>query len=437
VGKNQLAAVLICFTLFITHYNAFAQELSLDDAIKHALDYNLNLRKNRIDLAASGYTEKNIWSEIFPTISANVGISYRSPLFSGDGLGLYDNSMNYPISVGVSLGLNAGIPFAIKSIQLAHQGNILRYEDACNQLSIQVTKKYYSLIAEKNNLNLLEEVYNLAQRQYERSQVLFRNGLVGELSMMNSRMAFENANYNLSVANISYLNSMAEFLAMLGMSQDAQVTLLGEISIMRIEADSEALIKQHLYKRPDIVRSKQEIERLENTEKQLALQNRAPSISLSLDWSSSNYSPFIDNFSASARLGIPIDPWIPGTNRNQSISRANDSVQKAKLDLAIAEDSAKTQIRSLTALLHNSWNSILIARLGYEASQRSYQLTEQGFNNGIVESLALEDSRNNMASARQRLFQSELSYFNMILDLSAAINVNWDYLINTYGVSGE
>ncbi|MDR0323169.1 MAG: TolC family protein, partial [Treponema sp.] len=294
-----------------------------------------------------------------------------------------------------------------------------------------------SLIADKNNLLLLEEVFNLAQRQYERSQVLFRNGLANQLSLMQSEMAYENARYNLSVANISYTNSMSEFLAMLGKPMDTQVILLGDVNITRIVADAEALIRQYLDERPDIVRGKQEIERLETAEKQLVMQNRAPSVTLRMSWSSNQSNPFSDSLMGSATLNIPVESWIPGTGRNQSIRSANNSVEKAKLDLAIAEDSAKTQIRSLTALLSNYWDSILIARLGYQTSQRSYQLTEQGFNNGIIESLVLEDSRNNMTNARQRLLQSELAYFNMILDLSAAINVSWDYLIKTYGGMSE
>jgi outer membrane protein TolC len=49
----------------------------------------------------------------------------------------------------------------------------------------------------------------------------------------------------------------------------------------------------------------------------------------------------------------------------------------------------------------------------------------------------LGDARNNMANARQRLMQAELSYFNMILDLSAALNIDWNFLIQTYGVLSE
>jgi multidrug efflux system outer membrane protein len=437
-----VVCLLLCLCLPVLQYNIAAQtftetELGLDDAVSLALQYNLNLKKNEIDLQASGYSESRLWAEIFPTINASARVGYANALFSDPAPGPSSaNSITYSMGFGLSLGLNAGIPYSMKSIQLAHQSNILRYEDASNQLSIQITKRFYALVAEKSNLALLEEILNLAERQYERSEISFRNGLVGELALFQSRLALENARFNLSAANTSYANNMGEFLAMLGIA-DNNVSLSGEISIVRIEADAQALIDQYLDRRPDIVRNMQEIERLEYVERQTFMQSRAPSLNLSMDWNISNFDPFTDRFQGSASLSIPIDSWIPGTSRNQSARRASDSIEKARLDLAVTQDAAKTQIRSLTALLRNSWNSIAIARLSLEAAQRSYQLTEQGFRTGIIEYLTLEDARNNMANARQRLLQSELSYFNMILDLSAALNVDWKSFILAFGVPSE
>ena len=428
------------FLFFAFHINIFAQaneetELSLEDAVKYALEYNLGLKKTQIDVDTSRYAEKNLWSEIFPAISASASYGYSNNLFSESKPD--QNTNSYSVGFSLRLGLNAGIPLAMRNIKLAHQSNILKYEEACNLLSIQVTKKYYSIIAENNNIILLEEILNLAQKQYERSQVSFRNGLSGELAVTQSRLAYENARYNHSIAVISCINSMAEFLAMLGMDQDTRLKLTDNINIVKIDANAEALIGQYLPGRPDIARGKQEIESLLNTEKQTVLQRRAPSLDLSTSWRSANFNPFTDNFSASAALSIPLDSWIPGTSASQNIRRVNDAVQKAKLDLEMTESSAKTNIRTLASMLQNSWDSILIARLGFEAAERRYQLTEAAFNVGAVESLALEDARNNMANARQRLLQSELDYFRMILDLSAAINVDWNYLIQTYGVTGE
>ena len=410
-------------------------ELGLGEAVKLALEYNLSLKKSEIDLEAAAFSEKNLWSVIFPTISASAGAGYRRHLFSD--IPLPNEGQFYSLGFNVRLGLNAGIPYAMKSIKLAHKEKLLSYEDAKNQLSIQITKLFYSLVAADDNLLLLEENFNLAQRISARNEVSFRNGLVGELTLTQSRLAAENARYNLSAAKVTHEGNMAEFLAMLGMSLNENITLLGDINIVRINPDSEALINKYLSKRPDIAQKTQEIEKLETSYNQISLRARAPSLDLSLNWGSSAFDPFTDSLSATAQLSIPIDPWIKGTEQSQAAARASDQIKKAKLDLEITENSAKTQIRSLSALLKHSWDSILIARLSLEAAQRSYQLTEQGFNNGTVEQLTLQDARNNMADARQRLLRSELSYFNMILDLSSALNMDWNTLIETYGVPSE
>jgi outer membrane protein TolC len=258
------------------------------------------------------------------------------------------------------------------------------------------------------------------------------------MPLLQSRLGLENARYNLTRAGSDYAYNMGEFLAMLGLEHDTETVLSGEISIVRIDAAAEALINEHLPKRPDIVSRRHEIERLDNAKNQTAFSSRAPSLQLSVDWGSRTFDPeFIDSLSGSARLSIPIDPWIPGTSRSQAIHRANLSVEKARLDLQTAEDSAKTQIRSLVSNLRNSWESIEIARLSLTVAERSYQLTEQGFLNGTVESLVLDDVRNNLANARQRLLQSELSYFNTTMDLSKALNMDWKDLISTFGVHSE
>ena len=412
---------------------AFPLTLSLDEAIEQGIENSLDLKKSRIDLSSAEYASSRLWSEVFPTISGTLGASYSSALFSGDGFEADKDRLTNTAGLGLNVTLNAGIPYAMKNIKLAYQTRLLSYEDARNQLELQITKKFFSLIADRDNLASLDYTLQLAQRQYERDQVAFNNGLVGELSLMQSRLGLENARYNLSAARSAYANRMADFLAQLGIAYDAgadaDTALEGKIEITRVEADAEQLIRENLPRRPDMVSRRQEIERLENAEKQAVFSGKAPSLRFAAEWNSRSFDPFSDTFSGSATLTIPIDPWIPGTARNQSALSAKSAVEKARLDLKNVEDAAAAQIRSLAASLHNSWDSIEIARLSLGVAERGYELTEQGFRNGTVESLKLEDARNNLVNARQRLLQSELSYFNMILDISAALNINWKDLM--------
>jgi len=428
---------LMAFWCVSVLFPAAAPALSLEDAVKQGLENSLNLKKSLIDLSSAEYSAKRLWAEVFPTISGSAGISYSgSNLFTGDGFELDKEKLSTGVGAGIILSLNAGIPYTMKNIKLAYQTRLLNYEDARNQLEIQITKSFYSLIADRDNLASLEYMLQLAQRQYEKDQVSFRNGLIGEMVLMQSRLGLENARYNLSAARSAYANRMRDFLSQLGIIQDTTIALEGKIEITKIEVDAESLISKHLPRRPDIISKRQEIERLENAQKQLNASGKAPSFSLSADWEGRNlYSftdadtPFTDNLRGSATIRIPIDPWIPGTSKSQSVHAAKLAVDKARLDLKSAEDAAVTQIRSLAANLRNSWDNIEIARLSLTFAERGYNLTEQGFRNGTVESLKLGDARNNLINARQRLLQAELSYLNMILDISAALNISWKDLM--------
>jgi len=420
---------LMAFWCMSVLFPAALPALSLDDAVRQGLENNLNLKKSLIDLSSAEYSAKRLWSEVFPGISGSFGASYDSKLFSGNGFKMSEEGLTTSAGLGISLTLNAGIPYTMKNIKLAYQTRLLNYEDARNQLEIQITKNFYSLIADRDNLASLEYMLQLAQRQYEKDQVAFKNGLIGELALMQSRLGLENARYNLSAARSTYANRMGDFFSQLGIVPDGDTVLEGKIEIVKIEADAENLIREYLPRRPDIISRRQEIERLENTEKQINYSGKAPSLRLSTDWNSRKFDPFTDNLSGSATINIPIDPWIPGSSRNQSVRTAKLAVDKARLDLHSAEDAAAAQIRSLAANLRNSWDSIEIARLSLGVAERGYELTEQGFRNGTVESLKLEDARNNLINARQRLLQTELSYLNMILDISAALNISWKDLM--------
>jgi outer membrane protein TolC len=428
-----------------------ALTLSLDDAVKRALDSSINIKKNLIDLSEREYSAKNLWSEIFPAINASGGANYGTNLFTGDGFKAEEKNLGYSVSLGLELSLNAGLPAQMKNIRLAYQTQLLKYEDARKQLEISVAKSFYGLIAEMEDLLLLEEMLKLAEQQLERNRVAFANGLIAERVYLQSQLGVETAKYNLSTARADYANGMGVFLTVLGLGQDAVprmmppgagasaqgeaafagVKLEGHFDIARIEEDPEALIKEYLFKRPDIIEQRQTIERLENAERQAILSSRAPTVNLSTTWSLGPPAQGLvsddpsDTIRGSVTVRIPIDPWIPGTGKSQSIRAAGTEADKARLDLKDKEDAAAAQIRSLTATLRNSWDSLEIARLRVKIAERGYQLTEQGFRSGTVESLVLEEARNDLGSARYQLLRGELAYQTTALDLAAALNVDW------------
>jgi outer membrane protein TolC len=406
--------------------------LTLDEAVRRALDESLSLQKSAIDLELAEYRAEHLWAEIFPSFTLRTGITFlpETPLVTDPGFQYNKDSSSYSLNFGVSLKFNAGIPYSMKMISLAYQKGLLDYGNARRQLEIQITKTFFSLLTARENISYLESSLALAQRQLEQDRIARENGLLSELAWLESRLGTETARYNLSNALGEFNIALGEFLALLGMDQNTEVVLEGSIDIAPVLVDPEALILEYLPKRPDIISGRQTIERLELTRKMDAGSAKAPSLELSSTWNggSSFSGKFTDRLSGSVTVTIPVDPWIPGTKSNQTGRADNAEVEKARLDLKNAESAAKRQIRSLAASLGNSWASLEIALLRVEIARRTYEYTEEGFRNGTVTYQNFEDTRNELTSARQGLLQGELTYQNLILDLAAALNVDWKEL---------
>jgi outer membrane protein TolC len=410
--------------------------LTLDDAVRLALDNSINLKKSAIDLTEAGYSASRLWAEIFPGFSLRTNLNFlpQTPLITEPGFQYRDNELSYSVSLGLSLSLNPSIYSTMKRIELDYRRMLLSYEDASKQLEIQVVKNFLSLITMKANIAYMQENLDLAQQKMNNDRVARANGLLSELSWLNSQLSAETARYYLLNAQNSYKNSLGEFLALLGMDDGTDITLDGTVEIAQLRLDPEKLILEYLPKRPDIVKQRQTIERLELSKNITANNSRSPNLSLSTTWQGSSgkgglSAPFTDSISGSLSLTIPVDSWIPGTKRNQQDIRApNIEIEKAKLELQNTETQAKTKIRSLVSNLNNTWESLEIARLRVSVAQRTVDATTVGFRNGTVEFRDLEDRRSDLSNARQRLLQEELSYQSLLLDLAAALNVEWKTL---------
>ena len=414
--------------------------LTIDEAVRRALDNSLNLKKSAIDLAQTEYSANNLWSEIFPGFSLSAGLTFlpSTPLLTDPGFTYNKESLSYSINFGVSLSLNPSLSASMKRIDLAYRSQLLSYENARMQLEIQVVKNFLTLFTRKANISYMEENLRIAEGLLQSNRIARQNGLLSELALLNSQLSVETARYNLGNAQGVYQNALVEFLALLGIEAGTDIIYSGTIGIAPITSDPEQLILEYLPKRPDIISQRQTIERLEFSKNITSLNSRSPSLELGAQWRGGSptggtrkdglLDPFSDSVSGSLTLRIPIDSWIPGTRQNQTVRAADAEVEKARLDLQNTEIQAKTQIRSLISNLRNTWASLEIAKLRLQFAERTLEATDEGFKKGTVEFQELEDTRNKLTDARQQLLQGELSCQTLLLDLAAALNVDWKTL---------
>jgi outer membrane protein TolC len=420
--------LLLCLPLFVLASGFLSAQggrlLTLEEACALAEQNSISLQKQGVDLEFDRTRAKNLWAQVFPAISASGGVNYNFPLNSDA-----PKSPNvstepaFTATVRLSLGLSAGLPLTMANISLAYKNSLLNYEQARRILINQTSKTFYSLLAQKNNLTVLEGTMRLAGEQLERDRIARRSGYVGELDFLSAQVSAERAKLAYNRALADYQNSLGKFLSALGLDQRETITPEGNPEITGLSLDPETLINERLALRPDITAQHNEIERLKNARTESLLSNKAPSVNFSASWGASAKNGLDDTVSAGVTVTIPIDPWIPGTRSDQTVKRSDSDYKKAVLELQNMENTARQEIRSLTDSVRITWTEVQIARLQAGYAQRAYELAEQSYRRGTMNFLDFEAIRNRLTDARQQQLQSELNYKVLVLDLASSLNM--------------
>jgi multidrug efflux system outer membrane protein len=422
--KKYIALLFICIPGLISAQERSARVLTLEEACTLAEKNSIALQKQAIDLELDRVAAKNLWAQVFPSISVSGGARYNIPINSHAQM-----TDSYTASVGLSLRLNAGLPYTMANISLAYKNSLLNYEQARRLLQNQTSKNFFSLAAQMERVLFLEGAMRLALEQLERDRIARQSGYVGELDYLSAQVGAERAKLAYNRASADYQNDLVKFLSALGLDIGETVTLEGKPEIAKLTLDPDILILERLAQRPDIVAQHNEIERLKNARAGNFLSTKGPSVNLSADWGASLKNGFNDLISAGISVSIPIDPWIPKTTGDQAVKRSDANYQKALLDLQNLGDNAKQEIRSFTDSINNTWAEVEISRLQSSYAQRAYELAEQAYRRATMNFLDFETARNRLIDARQQFFQSELSYKILVLDLASALNMEEGELI--------
>jgi outer membrane protein TolC len=100
-------------------------------------------------------------------------------------------------------------------------------------------------------------------------------------------------------------------------------------------------------------------------------------------------------------LSLPLDVFLPGSQASLSIKSADDQIKKAVIDLDRSMEQAETEIINLVSQLETSLANMKLSRLNRDLAQLSYEMSEESYNRGSIERLAVEDAQQAFLTADQ------------------------------------
>ncbi|MCL2215183.1 MAG: TolC family protein, partial [Treponema sp.] len=148
------------------------QVLTVDEAVRIALDNNLSLRRTAIDLGTRKRTADRSWNSVLPSLNAQALVSHPAsvtgpiqpaPSMGPAGITYIDRDVWTPgFSLSAGITLSTAVIENINRAQADYEAGLLSYEAARQELELQVRKLFYQILLLDANCELVAQNFQSA-----------------------------------------------------------------------------------------------------------------------------------------------------------------------------------------------------------------------------------------------------------------------------------
>lgn len=433
--------------------------LDVESALALALQSNLGIQSQEIDVAQKRLVRNSWWNRFYPQVTARATLGRMNEAQSASGLspagsptpqGTFDFvapfneelprwslstalDMNLTLTPALSPGITlAGIDLGLSRVEL---------QDRIAEVERDVRKSFYELLVTEERLDLTRERIRNAESRLEQTRLNYEAGLVDEFTLLSARVNVANLRPQLAQLENGYQSQLMSFKMQIGADLDEQIRLTGSIeppagveTIRRsIGAIDESMLQgrfdvQGLQQQADLIREQRRLERYQGL----------PSLTFGLTVDPTfQGDPWEDDLTDgdlwaqrsgmfSITLTQPINPWFPRSESQNNITGFDRQLARNRLNLDQALTGAQIEVRSLINGIESSLESIEALELNVELAERAFELAEQAYNNGLRDLTEVEQAEVDLQDARLQLIQEQQRILSSLFDLEYALNTSME-----------
>ena len=421
---RSLLTTILALAMTLSAVGMHAQQtqdsliISLDQAIKIALEESNTVKIANLTIQKSGYSKKGSYAALYPNISASG--SYQRTIkkqvmamdFGGQAMEIEVGKWN-----NVNAGINASMPLINaqlwQSLKLSAIDVELAVEQArSSKISMisQVKQAYYSVLLAQQVYEVYNNVYENATKNYEHTEQLYNAGKSSEYEYLRAQVNVKNAEPNLYSSMMAIDLAIWQLKAVMGIDLDARIGVQGNIDQYKDEMMSYKLDSEmNLDNNTTLVQLQLQGKQVERTLKMTKYQY-IPTLSASFSY---NYIAMGDDFKfkwnpysvAGLSLNIPI---FDGFSKRNSIRQYKATQNILKLNIEDTERNLKIAFKNYENQIETYMKNYAAAESTLEVAQRSYDIAERMYELGKATLLELNDAQ--LALVQAQLTMSQAVY---------------------------
>ena len=407
-----------------------ALQLTLDQALEIALSENNTIKIADMTVEKTGYARKGSYAALYPNI--NISGSYQRTLLkqvmvmempnpiTGETqtaeikMGR-DNNINTSASASMPI-VNAQLWESLKLSGLDVELAVEQARSSKIAMVKQVKQAFYAVLLAEKSLDVVTNVYDNAQKNYEKTLQRFNVGKASEVERLRAQVTMMNAEPNVSSAENAVLLATWQLKAVMGIDLNTEVEVVGNLDDYTTQLLSPYISEEDLSKNSSLLQLGIQGRMLESTirmQKKQYIPTLAANINYNYNAMGDDELRWFPSSTAAVSLSIPI---FDGLQKHYNIKQSK--INKNMLDLQ-REDTE----RNLRVAIRNYNDQMALCIKNYQAAdatvgiaQKSYDISEKMYEVGKATMVELNDAQVSLMQAQ--LTQAQAVYNFMVAKAS-------------------
>lgn len=391
-----------------------AREWSYNDCVEWAKEHNISLQQRVLDEQLGLIDESEAKAAWQPSLSFSTTHGYSNAPWSEGNKNSYTS--NYGLNAGWTVW-NGGIrENNIKKSQLQTLISRLNTKNLFKSIEVDLLGVYINLLYSKEAISIYEEAVELSRVQAERAKLLMEAGRLSRVDYAQLESQYEQDMYNLVNARGTYDTRRMELKKLLELGINDTISVQAP-DWSRDEVLAQVPAMDESYRMAIGVDVPLQINSLEMENAELEVKSakgqRMPSLSLNAGIGAGYYAPgnsFGEQIkrSVSESVGLTLSiPIFDNRKAKSAIAKANVQRLNAALDRESRMTELAQEVESWYIDLQAAQSRYAAGEQQVKSAELSDELVNEQFNLGLVNTVELMTSHNNMLEARHSLLQAK------------------------------